>query len=251
MNRLSSIFVTIVTILVITVVAKWAGRSAAEHQLSNAARRGEQSGSLQPAVPSWESSLDTSSLEMREGLRKTIVGVFPREAPLIRLKMSYPKSWLVREPIRPDIIFKLADPTIQFLLMARVPKLSDDQRAKFPRWTAALAGLPEATEAPEEVWGSLLPSDTAFVSAHRRTVDSQPALDLCCEAHMDLNGSKVFIIKRFFFVSYKDRMVTLEATVGGPQELVPEREVRKLYRAAAPLFGLIVATAIFPDRYEQ
>lgn len=193
---------------------------------------------------SW---LDKGIAEMVDGQRKTITGSYPKDAPQFRVQMTYPQSWVIREPIRPDIIFKVASPMLEHEVYARVTPLPDGQILS--AWNRDLGQRKNGDDVPSEMAEAFLPKNCKLISARRRTVDAQSALDIICESHVDMNGIKVFMMKRFFFVIYENTFVSLEAQIGSVNDA--QEEVRQRWHDAEGLFGLLFGTVIFPDRYAQ
>lgn len=196
-----------------------------------------------------DDALDQSLKDMRETKFNKMTALFPKDSPKIKLQIKYPSSWQVREQIRPDILFKINHPEGCFPIMSRGVSFDGSSQSYFNLWARGIQDIDNGSTAPESLYSEVLPNGATKISAHRRTVDAQAALDLICEVTENVGGVEIFMVKRFFFIPYKGHLITLEASYGLPAEFdIPDDEIRERFFEVNKLYTVIFITAVFLDR---
>jgi len=197
-----------------------------------------------------DSALDQSLNDMRETRFQEITALFPQGSRKIEFQIKYPISWQVRERVRPDILFKINHPEACFPVMSRGVFFDDESQEDLNNWKRNLQAIDEGNSVPESLYTDVLPKGATTISAYRRSVDSQPALDLICEVTQNAAGIEVFLVKRFFFIPYNGHLITLEASYGYSGSEMSKDEIRERFFEANKLYSVIFMTAVFLDRYK-
>ena len=183
-------------------------------------------------------------LEMTEGWKKTFHSKGHAKAKGVKMKISYPSSWMAAEGSRPNTMQKFQGNKVQDGFVMLITKT-------LPAPYNKKLTIAEKRElASKEMAIESIPDGSKLISHKITKIDGEIAAMIEYEMvgeHVGFTiGQKIFI----FIIPHNGAILFIQCSTGGDASK-GMAEIRNHYRAAKILFTLIANSCIFVDKWEK